>query len=96
MKTDKPAFTTPEGKDWLIGLLKSEEYIDILFTKADGTERQMRCTLNENKIPADFAPKSTERKKSDEVLPVFDIENQGWRSFRLDSVKNVQFHIGVA
>jgi hypothetical protein len=66
MKTDKPAFTTPEGRDWLIGLLKSEEYIDILFTKADGTERQMRCTLNENKIPADFAPKSTERKKSDE------------------------------
>jgi hypothetical protein len=52
--------------------------------------------LNENKIPADFSPKSTERKKSDEVLPVFDIENQGWRSFRLDSVKNVQFHIGVA
>ena len=96
MNTEKPAFTTPEGKDWLIGLLKSEEYIDILFTKADGTERQMRCTLNENKIPAAFAPKSTERKKSDEVLPVFDIENQGWRSFRLDSVKNVQFHIGVA
>ena len=96
MKKDKPAFTTPEGRDWLIGLLKSEEYIDILFTKADGTERQMRCTLNENKIPVDFSPKSTERKKSDEVLPVFDIENQGWRSFRLDSVKNVQFHIGVA
>jgi hypothetical protein len=96
MNTEKPAFTTPEGKEWLIGVLKSEEYVDVLFTKADGTERQMRCTLNENKRTADFSPKSTERKKSDEVLPVFDIENQGWRSFRLDSVKNVQFHIGVA
>lgn len=96
MSTEKAAFTTPEGRDWLIGVLKSEEYVDILFTKSDGTERQMRCTLNESKIPADFTPKNTERKKSDEVLPVFDIENQGWRSFRLDSVKNVQFHIGVA
>ena len=96
MNTEKPAFTTTEGKNWLIGVLKSEEYVDVLFTKADGTERHMRCTLYQNKIPADFSPKSTERKKSDEVLPVFDIENQGWRSFRLDSVKNVQFHIGVA
>ena len=96
MNTAKPPFTTPEGKEWLIGLLKSEEYVDILFTKSDGTERQMRCTLNVDKIPADFSPKNTERKKSEEVLPVFDIENQGWRSFRLDSIKNVQFHIGVA
>lgn len=96
MTSEKHAFTTPEGRDWLIGVLKSEEYVDVTFTKTDGSERQMRCTLNEDKIPADFAPKNTERKKSDNVLPVFDVENQGWRSFRLDSIKNVQFHVGVA
>ena len=31
MNTEKPAFTTPEGKEWLIGVLKSEEYVDVLF-----------------------------------------------------------------
>jgi hypothetical protein len=96
MTNTKHAFTTPEGKEWLIGMLKSEEFLDIIFTKSDGTERQMRCTLNIDKIPADFLPKNTERKKSDEVLPDFDVENQGWRSFRLDSIKSVQIYIGVA
>jgi hypothetical protein len=27
-------------------------------------------------------------------LPVFDIENDGWRSFRWDSIRQINFTIG--
>lgn len=61
--------------------------VSVTFTKKDGTERIMKCTLQESKIPSEFTPKGTERKVNDQIIAVFDLENQGWRSFRLDSVK---------
>lgn len=60
--------------------------VNVKFTKSDGTERIMKCTLQESYIqPYD---KKTERvKKSNEhTLSVWDVENSGWRSFRFDSV----------
>lgn len=62
----------------------------VTFTKADGTDRVMYCTL----IP-DFLPEKGESKrtitKNPEVVRVWDIENDGWRSFRFDSIKKVEF-----
>jgi len=59
----------------------------VVFTKSDGTERKMLCTLQENAIPA-AEPKKTDRvkKENDDVLAVWDLEANGWRSFRFDSV----------
>ena len=62
---------------------------NVKFTKADGTERTMRCTLVESKIPADKRPKSTEAQTSSTVgsaVRVFDLDKGEWRSFRLMSV----------
>ena len=59
----------------------------ITFTKVDGDERVMDCTLQEHIVPA---TKYTDRKKNEEVLPVFDINKGEWRSFRLDSVTNIE------
>lgn len=63
--------------------------VNVVFTKKDGTERNMLCTLLN--IPTEHQPKhenpATEFSK--EVVRVFDIENQGWRSFRLDSIKSI-------
>ena len=53
----------------------------------------MWCTLSESKIPSEFVPKGSEKAKSDEVLPVFDVENDGWRSFRWDSITNIEFSL---
>jgi hypothetical protein len=53
----------------------------------------MQCTLSESKIPSEFAPKGSEKAKSDEVLPVFDVENDGWRSFRWDSITKIEFSL---
>jgi len=85
-------FTTKKEKDWLRTLLK-ESVVGITFIKKDGSERLMQCTLAESKIPSEFAPKGSEKTKSDEVLPVFDVENDGWRSFRWDSIKKIEFSL---
>ena len=85
-------FTTKKEKDWLRTLLH-EGVVGITFIKKDGSERLMQCTLAESKIPSEFAPKGSEKAKSDEVLPVFDVENDGWRSFRWDSITNIEFSL---
>lgn len=37
-------------RDWVRSLLQ-QQAVTVLFTKADGTDRQMRCTLNSELIP---------------------------------------------
>jgi hypothetical protein len=49
----------------------------------------MVCTLNEEAIPSEFAPKGSTKAQSDETLAVFDVEAQGWRSFRWDSLTKI-------
>ena len=84
---------TPEGRAWLRGLLHNEE-VKITFTKKDGTEREMLCTLVSDKIPSEQTPKNTGKAQSDESIAVFDLENEGWRSFRWDSVTKIEFTLG--
>jgi hypothetical protein len=64
----------------------------VVFTKADGTERTMRCTLLAEYLPVPEGVQlltESVRNENDNVLSVWDIENGGWRSFRLDSIKSV-------
>lgn len=63
----------------------------VVFTKKDGTERVMMCTLSEDVIPQEHKPKEgSSHKPNDSVLAVFDVEKQGWRSFTIADVKSVQ------
>lgn len=62
--------------------------VNVKFTKRDGTEREMKCTVNETYIPKELHPKGTGRKVTEDVQKVFDIEAQAWRSFRFDSIKD--------
>ena len=94
-KSEKNAFADEVGREWLKGLLR-ERVVGVTFIKKDGTERVMQATLSENFIPEvqNSENSATTRKKSDEALAVWDIEAQGWRSFRWDSVKTVNFTLG--
>jgi hypothetical protein len=91
----KNAFADENGREWLRELLR-ERVVGVTFIKKDGTERVMQATLSENFIPeaTNSENSATTRKKSDEALAVWDIEAQGWRSFRWDSVKTVNFTLG--
>ena len=44
MSSEPFEFKTKKEKDWLKGLLR-ESIVDITFTKKDGSERKMKCTL---------------------------------------------------
>jgi len=56
----------------------------VTFTKVDGTERTMPCTLDETIIPV-FEAKS-DRKFSETALRVFVTDINEWRSFRIANV----------
>lgn len=85
--------TNKDFQEWLKGKLKSElDGMRVIFTKKDGSERELKCTLHEDAIPADKKPKGTTTVvRSTEALPVFDLENKEWRSFRWDSLINVKY-----
>lgn len=79
--------------DWLRIALKSNT-LSVTFTKKDGTERVMRCTLDPNLLPKKEIKEGqeiTERKKSDTSIAVYDLDKNEWRSFIGRSVKCVDF-----
>ena len=83
-------FTSPEGRKWLKSVLRSGP-ARVVFTKRDGTDRSMFCTLQEGvAVPHD---KKTDRVKeaNPDVLAVWDIEKSAWRSFKLSAIKTVTF-----
>jgi hypothetical protein len=83
-------------KKWLTGHLKFGP-VTLTFTKKDGSDRVMKCTTNPTYImfkdPSILESKS-DRKVNEDVMPVFDLDAGGWRSFRWDSIKSVAFTIG--
>lgn len=62
----------------------------VIFRKTNGEERDMVCTLREGAIPNATKEDPLSQKKvravNEEVIPVWDVQAQGWRAFRVDSV----------
>lgn len=86
-------FDSPEFRKWLVGLLQTED-CTISFTKADGTTRTMKCTLRKD-VTEQYELKGGWKKTAD-ILAVWDLEENGWRSFRYDSLISVNFTLGAA
>jgi hypothetical protein len=64
----------------------------VTFEKVDGTIREMRCTLMADRLPKQLLREegdASQRTTPDTVLAVWDLDAGGWRSFRVDSVRNV-------
>jgi len=78
------------GQDWLKSVLRDGVAI-VKFEKTDGTERIMKCTLSKEIVPPVVSENVKKvRAISNDVLPVYDVDAQGWRSFRWDSIKSVE------
>ena len=95
MPIDITPYSTWDDADWsdyaeyIRDSLKEHE-VTVTFTKKDGSEREMRCTLNPNALPTQDITESKEsRKKSENTIAVYDLDAQAWRSFTIRSVKNV-------
>lgn len=77
---------------WLKSMLTVNDELKVTFTKVDGTDRVMRCTLNPNYLPkVELVEGKKERKKPEDTLAVFDLDKNEWRSFKIRSVKEVRF-----
>lgn len=68
-----------------------QRIVRIDFTKVDGTNRIMHATLNPDLIEFVSDKKDSSentRKVKDGILVVFDVDKNGWRSMRVESINN--------
>lgn len=70
-----------------------EKEVVIKFTKKDGTERSMRCTLDFKKIPEKDKPKSVNIQQilkliqKNKIMHVYDLDKKAWRSIPFNKVE---------
>ena len=83
--------TDQSNTSWRNDYLKNALHngvVEVLFLKKDGTERRLICTLKADLLPAQTDLEEAVQKKTPnpDVLAVWDVEANGWRSFRYDSI----------
>ena len=89
-------------KNEIVDTLKKQSAI-VTFTKKDGTERVMKCTLKSDLLPVILITESATtndnvvkvRKESDTSVAVYDLDNAAWKSFRLDSITSFEIAVSV-
>lgn len=74
-----------------------ENVIEVTFNKVNGEQRVMRCTLKMNMLPQVYQTSPEEQKnenefhqKNTDVIAAWDVQANGWRSFRIDGVTYAQ------
>jgi hypothetical protein len=79
-------------RDTLLKDLRTQ-VLEVHFTKANGENRIMRCTLQKQMLPESYqrsleeqTEEKTFHKENPDVIAVWDLGENGWRSFRIDSV----------
>lgn len=85
----------PALHQWLKSMLTVTE-ATVTFTKVDGSERVMRCTLEANKLPPVVVKEDAKPRKettSTKALRVFDVEKQEWRSFTIKNIKRIELSL---
>jgi hypothetical protein len=68
--------------------LLSTDIVTVTFTKKDGTTREMICTTMSDHLPETTS--NTNTVPSETLVTAWDLEQNGWRSFRFDSVKSIE------
>ena len=68
----------------------------VVFIKINGDERVMNCTLHQSVLPEKYISEDIIKKKDNpDTISVWDIDKNGWRSFRLDSIVEFKIVEGV-
>jgi hypothetical protein len=62
---------------------------EVVFTKADGTERTLRCTRSASIAPiTNTKTLLNEEGGGPDVIPVWDMDSAQWRSFNMNTIKS--------
>jgi hypothetical protein len=75
-------------REWLLGVLRMHDNVEVTFTKKDGTLREMKCTLKEGIVPI-----VENAKTSDSLCTVWDTALSQWRSFHFENIKQINFSL---
>jgi WYL_2, Sm-like SH3 beta-barrel fold len=73
----------------LTGLLK-KNHCRVTFTKVDGSERVMDCTLKESSLPVRESKETSTKKENLGVISAFCLDLNSWRSFRVAGVSRIE------
>jgi hypothetical protein len=78
-------------KEWLRKVL-IDSIATITFTKVNGEQRVMKCTLQEQFLPSqvDLEEAIQKKKPNEETMSVWDLEARAWRSFRIENLISVE------
>ena len=76
------------SKSTILHLLESG-IVNVKFTKTDGTEREMKCTLMEHMVKPHEKKTDREKKANNNIIAVWDVDKEAWRSFRMDSIISI-------
>jgi len=80
-------------REELLALLE-KEVVEVTFTKLNGDERVMPCTLIKSMLPPAKKDDPMSQKKvreiNEKVIAAWAIESKGFRSFRYDRIKQVR------
>lgn len=60
--------------------------VSVTFNKVSGSVRTMNVTLNEDVLPEREETLKPSRAQNNDVCNVWSVNDNGWRSFRWDSV----------
>ena len=65
-----------------------EGVCEVFFTKSDGSERIMHCTLNPKFAPSmpQQVEETVRKNKNPDAIAVWDTDFDAWRSFRIDRI----------
>ena len=75
---------TDDEKINLKELLKTN-VVEVTFWKVNGEKRTLNCTLQPSFLPESVVKEET-RKESDTSIAVWSVDDDGWRSFRWESI----------
>lgn len=72
-----------------------KDIVEVTFTKLNGDERVMSCTLHPDNLPKPVIKEGEEKKERvfknpENSLAVFDVKAEGWRSFVIRNIKSVK------
>lgn len=91
-----------EFRKWVKELMYGQ-VVMVEFTKSDGTDRVMKCTLNtelgakyktEVLVENEAAVQAKPKKVNTDTCAVWDVDAGAWRSFRWDRLKRIDYTLG--
>lgn len=76
--------------DELLDILLQEVAIVTFKKRTTGEIRTMPCTRNLSLVPQDMLPKGNDRQRNPDIIKVYSLDRDSWRSFHKQDVIDIK------